>query len=134
MLFALFCRYVLYPPTIVLIVVCSAGSRMRISPMGAGRAPLAPPGTHATIGGCAPARIWCARNVLISEVAPAPPATQLGSSVVVVPACASKPALKAGFDIAAAANRIGTFVGRTLAMITPFTLGAPPRSWAIVAS
>src|ERR1700694_903015 len=101
MLFALFCRYVLYPATIVLTVVCSAGSRMRRSPIGAGRRPLWPPGTQATIGGCAPERIRCARKVLISEVAPEPPATQLGSSVVVAPACASKPPLKVGSDIAA---------------------------------
>src|ERR1700694_2168459 len=110
MLFALFCRYVLYPATIVLTVVCSAGSRMRRSPIGAGSAPLWPPGTQATIGGCAPARIWCARKVLINELAPEPVERQLGSSDVVVPACASKRALKPAFDIADAANMIGTFV------------------------
>ena len=126
-------RYVLYPLTIVLIVTCSAGSRMRISPIGAGSAPLAPPGDA-----CDNRRMRASGLVrqerVDQEVSPAPPVRQLGSSVVVVPACASKPALKVGFDIAAAANRIGTFVGRTLAIITPFTSGTPARSAAIVAS
>src|SRR6058998_1957859 len=93
----------------VLTVVCSVGSRTRMSPTGAGRAPLAPPGTQATMAGCAPVRIWNARNVLISEVAPAPVDKQLASSVVVVPAIASNPALKAALDIAAAGNMIGAF-------------------------
>src|SRR5687767_8190911 len=92
--FALFWMYVLYEATRVEMVPCSVGSRMRISPTGAGSAPDAPPGTQATIAGCAPRRIWNARNVLISEAAPAPAAVQLGSNVVVVFAIASKPALK----------------------------------------
>src|SRR5438046_7468631 len=126
--------YVLYALMRVLTVFGSVGSRTRMSPTGAGRAPLPPPGTQATIAGCAPVRIWNARNVLIRDVAPAPVERQLASSVVVVPAIASNPPLNAGVDIAAAGNMIGAFATCTTPIRIPFKFGAPAVSWLIIAS
>src|SRR5437773_203576 len=105
----------------VLTVFCSVGSRTRMSPTGAGRAPLAPPGPQATIAGCAPVRIWNVRNVLIRDVAPAPVERQLASSVVVVAADVGSSEVAPGtatlFKICGAgAVRASQIVGRCAAV------------------